>query len=230
VNIITGDHFDIEGSSQNSFLRLENSPSPRLCENCHPDKAYVEKTDHDLLITAPSAKNIMGQIPSESGTCGVCHLVHNSKNQIKLWATSLDTIPANEDIMNVLCNNCHSKGNSAEKKVVPIASHPGEKLITNIMRNNKAAIDYFPIYDKNGNEITIGNISCPSCHNVHQWSPMIKRKGVGKNLEGNTTNSFLRNLSYDNICIDCHGLDALFRYKYYHEPGERKGFGVMLKR
>jgi hypothetical protein len=23
------------------------------------------------------------------------------------------------------------------------------------------------------------------------------------------------------ICIDCHGLDAIFRYKYYHDPVER---------
>lgn len=230
VKITSGDHFEIEGSSQNSFLRLEDSPSPKLCENCHPDKAYVEKTDHDLIVTAPSAKNIMGQTPAESGVCGVCHLAHNSKNQLKLWATSLDPIPANEDIMNVLCNNCHSKGNSAEKKIVPIATHPGEQLITNILRNNRAAIDYFPIYDKKGVEIAVGNISCPSCHNVHQWSPIGKQKGSGKNLEGNTTNSFLRNLSYDNICIDCHGLDALFRYKYYHEPRERKGFGAMLKK
>lgn len=226
VKVVSEGHFDVEGNSQNSFLRLENSPSPKLCENCHTDKAYVEKTDHDLIIIAPSVKNIIDQTPEESGTCGVCHLSHNSKNQIKLWAKAYTPVHENENIMNILCNSCHSKGNPAEKKIVIIASHPGEKLITNIMRDNKAAIDYFPLYDKKGIEINVGDISCPSCHNAHQWSPLNKQKGAGKNLEGNTTNSFLRNLSYNNVCIDCHGLDALFRYKYFHEPSERKEGGV----
>lgn len=223
VKIVSGDLSNIEGNSQNSFLRLENSPSPKLCENCHTDKAYVEKTEHDFIAVAPAEKNIISQTPAESGTCGVCHLVHNSKFKIKLWARQYDPIHANEGIMNALCYSCHSKGNPAEKKIVPIATHPGEQLITNILRNNKSAIDYFPIYDKNGLEINVGNISCSSCHTAHQWSPFVKEKGTGsKNLEGNTTNSFLRNTSYNNICIDCHGLDALFRFKYYHDPSERK--------
>ena len=232
VRVISGDFSDIEGNAQNSFLRLENSPESKLCENCHADKTYVEKSDHDLIVTEPSSKNIIGELPAESGTCGVCHLAHNSKNKLKLWARSYESIPPDESIMNALCLSCHSKGNSAEKKTVRIASHPSEKLIDNIMRKNKKAIDYFPIYDKDGKEITTGNISCPSCHNAHQWSLLSKQKGTGKNIEGNATNSFLRNLSYNNICIDCHGLDALFRFKYYHEPSERKGkgVGVMFKK
>jgi hypothetical protein len=24
------------------------------------------------------------------------------------------------------------------------------------------------------------------------------------------------------MCIDCHGADALFRFKFYHDPKERK--------
>ena len=231
VKIISGDHSDIEGNAQNSFLRLENVPSSILCQNCHRSQSYVEKTEHDLIFSAPSAKNMINQTPAESGTCGVCHLMHNSKNKEKLWARPYGQIPANESIMNILCTSCHSEGNSAEKKIVSVADHPGEKLISNAMRNNKEAIDYFPIYDENGAVISVGNISCPSCHNAHMWNPLFQQKGTRKNLEGNATNSFLRNVSYNNICIDCHGLDALFRFKYYHEPSERKdrGLDTLLK-
>ena len=89
-------------------------------------------------------------------------------------------------------------------------------------RDMKQTQHYFPLFDDStGEYITIGNISCPSCHNVHQWDPQISKKGPGKNIEGNTTNSFLRNVSYYSICIDCHGLDALFRYKYYHDLENR---------
>ncbi|MBI5196366.1 MAG: hypothetical protein HZA10_08590 [Nitrospirae bacterium] len=212
---------NLEGDASNSFLRRAASPFSDLCETCHKDKAFIDGTDHDLNITAPQSKNLLGQTPKESGQCGVCHLVHNSPNKLKLWARSYGQISENESIMNSLCIGCHSKGNIAEKKIPPVATHPERKLINNILRSNRLAIDYTPIYDKNGREVNVGNISCPSCHNAHQWSPLAKQKGAGKNLEGDVTTSFLRNVSYNNICIDCHGLDALFRYKYFHDPHER---------
>jgi predicted CXXCH cytochrome family protein len=212
---------NIEGDASTSFLRKANYPFSELCKTCHTDQALVDGTDHDLTVTAPKAINLLGQIAKESGQCGVCHLVHNSPNKLKLWARQYGTISPEEGIMDALCTSCHSKGNAGERKIPPIATHPKDRLINNIMRSNKSDIDYAPLYDKNGKEITVGNISCPSCHNAHQWSPVVKQKGNGKNIEGNATNSFLRNVSYNNICIDCHGLDALFRYKYFHNPAER---------
>lgn len=213
---------NLEGDARNSFLRKSNSPSSDLCKTCHKDKAYVDGTDHDLNVTAPDAKNLLGQTVKESGQCGACHLVHNSPNKIKLWAREYGKIRYDEDIVNALCNSCHSKGRIAENKIPLIATHPEERLVNNILRSNRDALDFSPIFDKKtGKEVHVGNISCPSCHNAHQWSPLKKEKGIGKNLEGNATNSFLRNVSYNNICIDCHGLDALFRYKYFHDPEER---------
>ncbi|GBE05439.1 doubled CXXCH motif [bacterium BMS3Abin10] len=217
------DHSKIEGNARNSFLRLENWPSPKLCANCHPDKMYVEKTDHDLLVTAPDSKNAMGQTPAESGACGVCHVVHNGKYFIKLWARDLGMTG---NIMDMMCNSCHSENGSAKTKVPEVASHPKNQLITNIGRNVKGRPNYFPLFDiRNGKPVTVGDISCSSCHDVHQWDPRFYKKGPGKNTEGNATNSFLRRHTYGLMCIDCHGLDALFRFKYYHEPSERKSKG-----
>jgi predicted CXXCH cytochrome family protein len=213
---------NIEGDAGNSFLRKSASPTSDLCRTCHEDKAFIDGTDHDLNITGPEAKNLLGQTARESGQCGVCHLVHNSPNRIKLWARHYGNVPGGEDIVNGLCRSCHSKGNPAENKIPVIASHPEDKLINNVMRNNRDALDFAPIFDRTtGKEVSVGNISCPTCHNTHQWSPLDKKAGINKNLEGNATNSFLRNVSYNNICIDCHGLDALFRFKYYHDPEER---------
>ena len=213
---------NIEGDARNSFLRKSNSPSSDLCMTCHEDKSYVDGTDHDLNITGPDAKNIMGQTVKESGQCGVCHLVHNSPNEIKLWARDYGGVAYDEDVVNALCNSCHSEGNPGQSKIPTIASHPEQRLINNVFRSNRFAIDFAPIYDKiTGKETNVGNISCPTCHNAHQWSPMIKAKGENKNVEGDATNSFLRNVTYNTICIDCHGLDAIFRYKYYHDPVQR---------
>ncbi len=220
VKTISEDHYKDEGTSENSFLRIENLPSPKLCENCHPKKAYIEKTDHDLLITGRDSKNVLGQTPEESGTCGVCHITHNSKNQFKLWAQGFS---AGSAIMDMMCNYCHSKNGSAKNKIPKIASHPDGMLITNTGRDIKGKPNYFPLFDKSSGEMVhIGNISCPSCHDVHQWDPRFPEKGTGVNIEGNATNSFLRQQTYSIMCIDCHGLDALFRFKYYHELSDRK--------
>ena len=216
-------HFNIEGTSETSFLRVENRASPKLCGNCHGDKANVEKTDHDLQGTAPASKNSQGQTPFESGACGACHLVHNSKNRTRLWAREFGE---GSDIMERMCASCHSTNSPVTIKNPRIASHPDEKLIVNIGKNFKEKPDYFPLFHPvSGESIEVGNISCPSCHNAHQWDSRFPTPGMGVNLEGDATNSFLRGAAENLLCQDCHGPDALYRYLYYHAPHKRKNIG-----
>jgi len=217
---ISGDHFDVEGNAQNSFLRLENSPSARLCENCHAAQAFVDKTEHDLVVTAPAARNIIGQTPLESGTCGVCHLTHNGRSDIYLWARGYAT---GNNVMERICNSCHSPEGSAKAKVPPVYLHPREKLLKITEPHKKGHPGYFPLFQGNtGEHVTSGNISCPSCHNVHRWNPLSAAKGNGANPEGDLSNSFLRPPAAFEVCKECHGKDAPLRKKYYHDPERRK--------
>jgi hypothetical protein len=125
--------------------------------------------------------------------------------------------------MDSMCNSCHSEGGSGKEKIPLIDTHPEGRLITNAGRDKKGAINYFPLFDKySGANVSVGNISCPSCHEVHQWDPRVNARGRGINIEGTATDSFLRAQTYSLLCIDCHGLDALFRFKYYHDPHERR--------
>lgn len=217
----SGDHGNnsSEGNAQNSFLRLEVSPNPLLCANCHAAKAHVEKTDHDLSITAPAATNIMGQTPEESGVCGVCHIIHNGKNRVRLWGRDYGR---GTGVMDRMCNSCHSKTGSGSSKVPKVSTHPEKQLIANPGRNKKGKANYFPLFNAaTGKFITVGDIACASCHDVHQWDPKKPFKGDGKNPEGKATNSFLRMQTYNMICKDCHGIDSLYRFKYYHDSKKR---------
>jgi predicted CXXCH cytochrome family protein len=215
------EQFKLKGTSQNSFLRLANSPASGLCENCHAEQAIVQKTDHDLVISAPDSKNIIGQTPLESGTCGACHLPHNSQNPIKLWA---QTLAGGGDITEMMCASCHSKQGSANNKVPRIASHPDDKLIINLGRDTKGQLNYFPLYDETtAKTVTVGNISCPSCHNTHQWNRQQRSRGAGVAIEGSAGNSFLRARSSDLLCKECHGPEALLKYLYFHDPIKRSG-------
>ena len=78
-----------------------------------------------------------------------------------------------------------------------------------------------PVYKLTGEKVKAGLITCPSCHDPHNWSAKEKGYGPGKKVEGDNTNSFLRNMSNVALCSDCHGFDGIFRYKYYHGPSSR---------
>jgi predicted CXXCH cytochrome family protein len=218
------DQFAQEGSAQNSFLRLENSPSAKLCQDCHPEQARVDKTEHDLVVSAPSSQNMAGRTALESGTCGVCHFVHNGRSDIVLWSRGFGD---GNNIMEALCNSCHSAEGAAKSKVPPVYLHPREQLVTVKAANKKGLPDYFPLFHGNtGKPVTAGNLSCPSCHNVHQWDPAIPAKGTGVNTEGDASNSFLRTPTAFDLCRECHGQDAPLKIKYYHDPARRKFKGI----
>ncbi len=214
-------HFNIEGNAQNSFLRIANSPEPKLCENCHPQQRTVEKTDHDLLISAPASRNSLDQIPTESGVCGTCHLVHNSQTPVKLWARRLS---GGGDLIEQMCRSCHSKLGPANKKVPLIASHPDNVVIINTRKNTRVEDKYLPLFDKTTAKPTmVGNLSCASCHNVHLWDSKLPQNNTHTESEGSVMNSFLRTSSFHLMCKDCHGPEALFKYLYFHDPTKRTG-------
>lgn len=215
---------NIEGDHNNSFLRKANSPTPVLCGSCHAEQALVVGTTHDLNISAPEAKNLRGQTVKESGQCGACHFVHNSPNKVKLWARTLGKVKKQQGVMDALCTGCHAKRNIAKKKIPTIAWHPREKLIINTTQVNKKGGNYTPLFDDNGKEVEVGNLSCPSCHNAHQWSYLIREENYRKNPGGRGAYKFLRTASNNTVCVNCHGPEALFRYLYFHEPGMRSMF------
>ena len=210
---------NMEGDAADSFLRKANFPKSGLCKDCHAGKALVDGTVHDLSISAPEETNLLGQTVNSSGTCGACHLVHNSPSALKLWARPYGPIAENENISSALCTSCHSKGKIAANKIPLIATHPEGKLVNNIIRYKREKRNYTLIFDKYGNEVNFGNIACPSCHNAHKWSNDAKK--VTDNPGGELKGKFLRVKVYDIICIDCHGPDALLKYQNFHDPDKR---------
>ncbi|MCK5669224.1 MAG: hypothetical protein KAI15_09070, partial [Gammaproteobacteria bacterium] len=80
-----------------------------------------------------------------------------------------------------------------------------------------------PVYNKAGKKAATGLITCPTCHNPHQWDPASTAKGSGKNIEGDVRTSFLRVSNTESFtCADCHGPDSLYRYKYFHSESTHK--------
>ena len=214
---------NMEGDASSSFLRKENSPSPELCKICHAAAALVADTPHDLRKRRSKGENMSGQVFKQSGLCEACHLVHNAPNKLKIWARPSGPTLSEQNPMDGLCTSCHSKGNMAEKKIPPVATHPAGKLITNVMEFRKEGQGYTPLFGTDGQERKTGNLSCPSCHDAHQWGIPLESGATGKKPMGTSTKSFrfLRTMSYNAVCKDCHGPEGFYRYLYFHDLEKR---------
>lgn len=212
----------LEGDARSSFLRKPASPGPDLCVICHEETVFLEGTDHDLSVTAPEARNLMGQTVREAGQCGVCHAVHNSPHSLKLWARSYGPVAENQHPMNALCTSCHSENQVAKNKVPPVATHPAGLLITNIARFTGQRKGYTPLFNHAGKEVSVGDLSCSSCHSFFAWDPDKDEKGPQINAEGDASNSFLRTSLDQTVCSDCHGEEAIWRYTYFHSVPKRE--------
>ncbi|HEB59033.1 MAG TPA: hypothetical protein ENJ01_07420 [Gammaproteobacteria bacterium] len=214
-----------EGGASNSFLRISAAPGSDLCRTCHRQQATVLRTGHDMRITAPEARNHSGGTVMESGVCGQCHLPHNAVSEEFLWARSLEprSVPGENR-----CTGCHSREGVARNHVPLKLSHPDEVLVWGRdiqLGSRNHHLPVIPVYGEDGREDLVGRISCASCHDPHRWDPRRKAPGPGKPVEGNALNSFLRHaLSAGIVCADCHGEDALFRYKYFHGLTSRRDY------
>lgn len=208
-----------EGDGRNSFLRRPAAPGGELCVACHKEKAAVRGTDHDLAVTAPDARNVVGEVAAQSGVCGQCHAAHNSVQGLALWAQAPGS---GENGLDRLCRSCHSGDGVASGKVPARAQHPGfvqawSSALRDEAPKDSAGIEVFSV---SGRRAPTGHIACPSCHDAHRWRADGTGEGSGGNEEGDVYSSFLRLSTTEGfLCADCHGPDALFRYKYFHGTG-----------
>lgn len=212
----------------NTAALVAPSSNGELCKNCHQAQANIVNSDHDLRLSAKTAKNSLGHTAQESGVCGSCHTMHQgTKGQLALSAISR---PKNDHYENstqlqtdMACLHCHQKGMSGEDKVLARFSHPKKDLI---LRSKSKKM---PLVDQHSSSREFGQIACKTCHDPHNWrlksfvglTQMQERiifNEASKNLEGDSHNSFLRNKGVkDTFCVDCHRGETLFKYRYYHD-------------
>jgi len=212
---------DAEGDGRTSFLRIPTAGDSALCVDCHEENRWVRGTDHDLRVTHADAGNAQGQRVDSSGVCSQCHTPHNAAAPQRLWARAPGP---GQDVMESLCRSCHADGKLTENKQPRRAVHPPGVQAVSVQgwpRPGQVR-SYFPVFDEAGKVVRSGVISCPTCHNPHQWRPEEAAEGTGENLEGDARSSFLRNKSDFSLCTNCHGMDALFRYKYFHGESSRQ--------
>ncbi len=191
----------------NKLLRASRNDS-KICLQCHPETNFVMDTSHDFRNSAPDAANVLGEKAEESGPCEACHLVHDARHGMGPWA--FEPAGSDEYVKN-LCVGCHQAGKLAEKFIPPFTDHPDAALFN---RMNSDETGYLPLYAREGEQSVTGLISCLSCHDPH----LRKADTEADTPEpGSSIGKFLRPYSQQNLCVDCHGREAIWRYLYFHK-------------
>jgi len=180
------------------FMRA-SSDRGNLCQACHQDKKDIAGSGHDK--GSRRAKDF-----ERRGTCGTCHAPHGSDLPL-MWARSWGE---GNFVLNTYCRDCHDDGpNPGEHPADVVAwSQDARQAV----RSNTPA--EMPVYDADGHAARVGQIGCPTCHNLHRE----RAEGLSENLPG----LYLRMPDLvEPLCADCHGPDSLFLYKFFHSEASR---------
>lgn len=191
----------------NKLLRASRNDS-KICLQCHPHTNFLIDTSHDFRTSAPDAPNILGEKAEESGPCETCHLIHDARHGMGPWA--FEPAGSDEYVKN-LCVGCHQTGKLAERFLPSFADHPDTALFNRIKSDETG---FLPLYGKEGEHSTTGLISCLSCHDPHLSKADTESDTPGP---GSSIGKFLRPYSQQNLCVDCHGREAIWRYLYFHK-------------
>ncbi len=187
-------------------LLVVKNDQDAFCIDCHSiEEKAVKNSKHDLRFTAPDEKNIINQTAKKSGICSPCHLVHNGTGA-KIWAKKI--INPDTDVISQLCESCHSRFNCAQEKQVGEFSHPVNVELPKTTETGTS----LPLFSRNGLQAGTGLVTCATCHDAHRWNPKAKSKTNTVKIEGNNTNSFLRQQNLKSaLCYECHADKKLIR-------------------
>jgi hypothetical protein len=113
--------------------------------------------------------------------------------------------------VNRLCRSCHADAPMPSEHPPHVVAW-SQEIRGTIFSNTPGEM---PVFDEHGRQQRVGNIGCPTCHNVHRE----RAEGRPDNLPG----KHLRLAEFvEPLCADCHGPDSLFFYKFFHSAASRK--------
>jgi predicted CXXCH cytochrome family protein len=208
------------GSAAGALLRGETEEGGTgwgLCLACHPQMTHIASTGHVPVRFAKAG--------FETAGCQPCHLIHTRPGTVEASLLFPDSLlkKATSSPLNLAadryCVACHRPGGP----VAPprIATHPSKPM------SNPTPPDqpgFLPLFNAKGQVDRNGSIGCRTCHVTHGRAEPgnLPHSSDPLSASGERARVWrLRNFTEGNVCSLCHGLDALWRFLYFHDPGVR---------
>ena len=156
------------------------------------------------------------------GECAGCHTNHDAAIEQGLIVFSVAPPEGRGNPEDMFCLHCHLDPRIGLGDEVKFYVHPsGPELMENL--EHRKAFEGGPPADRPGEPQrrapegyeAIFRIRCTTCHDNHRWTPL--PKGEAASATTTEMTSFLRGSGIaQTLCANCHGAEALYRYRFYH--------------
>lgn len=197
------------------LLRAVRRDGADLCLGCHAAMAPILHTVHSPASLAEHAYPATACLP--------CHEVHGDRSAARpghLWAAQLTPAAApaggtGVDAHDPYCLGCHRPGGGAAPP--RCASHPDVPMFA---APGLSALSTLPLFNVRGERDPHGRIACRTCHLPHGRSVAAPEAGDAA-ADPHGQRLLLRPFHAPNTCTNCHDMDGLRRYLYFHDAARR---------
>ncbi|MEW6441539.1 MAG: cytochrome c3 family protein [bacterium] len=198
-------------------------PEGELCMACHGRNARIVGSPHDFRTRREGELRPDDGRSLRFGVCGGCHANHGARIDQGLIAFGVDRPQAQGNPEDMLCLHCHRDPRITKDPMVRFYVHPSGPEVQERFRDRLP--DLTPLLPRKLGEPgrttlegyeAIFRIRCVTCHDNHRWTAL--PPGEAEAFEGSELTGFLRGSDVARtLCSNCHGIDALYRYRFFHQ-------------
>jgi predicted CXXCH cytochrome family protein len=198
-------------------------PEGELCMACHRKNARIVGSPHDFRTRRQGEFLPDEGRSSKFGVCAGCHANHGARIDQGLIAFSVLPPKGQGNPEDMLCLHCHLDPGVTKDPGVKFYVHPSGPEVQQRFRELK--VDLTPLLPRRLGEPgrttlegyeAIFRIRCVTCHDNHRWTTL--PPGEAEEFERTEMTGFLRGSEIaQTLCTNCHGKDALYRYRFFHQ-------------
>jgi predicted CXXCH cytochrome family protein len=199
-------------------------PEGELCLACHRKNGRIVGSPHDFRTRKEGDFRPDDGRSRKFGVCAGCHANHNVSIEQGLLAFTVSRPKAGGNPEDMFCLHCHRKtevmkdrrarfyvhpsGEEVREKIKEVTEQGGPNLAD--QRLGEPARTTLEGYK------ALFRIRCTTCHDNHHWTDLPADEA--KEFPQTEMASFLRGSEVaETLCANCHGVEALYRYRYYHQ-------------
>jgi predicted CXXCH cytochrome family protein len=210
-----------------SPLIVENGSSPQqLCVACHRNQRKVIGSLHDFRTRKAGAYVPDQERSGKYGPCAGCHAAHYAGTEERLLWFEVTEPKGRGNPEDMPCLYCHGNPKVMEGRHAEFYVHPRGAEVKQIIEQRIQEGEIPPLAEIDGRGAAkiflpgyeaIFHIRCTTCHDGHEGTAlwMVEDGTFHKDPE---ITSFLRGPSVpQTLCSTCHGQEALYRYRYFHQ-------------
>jgi predicted CXXCH cytochrome family protein len=198
-------------------------PDGELCMVCHREKGQIVGSPHDFRTRKEGEFRPDGGRSLKSGVCAGCHANHNARIGQGLIAFAFSRPKGEGNPEDMFCLYCHRNPAVMRARRIKFYVHPSGTKVKEKLKalKEKAAA---PSQERLGEPArtsvagyeALYHIDCRTCHDNHRWTGLPISEA--KELPRTEMASFLRGSDVaKTLCSNCHGTEALYRYRMYHQ-------------